>query len=313
MAPDRNLPDWPIGGGSGSGSGRINLSLGVNAEEEEEAAAAEVGGDGSRHAYNQAETLALYDAWISVSYDPVVGNQQTNKCFWKKVTEVYNARRPKNTFARNVKMLRSHWDRCDKDVKKFCAIYRAEEANYQSGASGADILRAALRVFKDDVGKDFKLVDVWSQVHHLERWAGGVESGSKRTKRTARGHYSSSDGGEGNTSREGTPTDDAGGSSSGARRRPQGTKAAKAARARGRARARGMGRGGPSQAGSGSGSGTGTGSHTLMSMYLVATMADLSKMNPGQVAAHMAGIEYMRAQLGIVVPPTSGDDDSPAE
>ena len=50
-----------------------------------------------------------------------------------------------------------------------------------------------------------------------------------------------------------------------------------------------------------------------MSMYLVGTMADLSKMTPGQVSAHMAGIEYMRAQLGIGAPPTSGDDDSPAE
>ena len=57
----------------------------------------------------------------------------------------------------------------------------------------------------------------------------------------------------------------------------------------------------------------GMGSHTLMSMYLVATMADLSKMTPGQVSAHMAGIEYMRAQLGIGAPPTSGDDDSPAK
>ncbi|XP_047942706.1 glutathione S-transferase T3-like [Salvia hispanica] len=181
-------------GTTGGGSGKI----GVNAEEEE--GDHEVVGDGMPHPYSQKETLALYDAWISVSYDPVVGNQQTHKCFWKKVTEVYHARRPKKTFARNMKMLRSHWDRCDKDVKKFCAIYRTEEVNYQSGANGADILRAALRVFKDDVGKDFKHVDVWSQVHQLERWAGGVESDSKRTKHTARGHYSSSDGGECNTS-----------------------------------------------------------------------------------------------------------------
>ncbi|XP_047961465.1 uncharacterized protein LOC125206222 [Salvia hispanica] len=139
--------------GGGFGSGRI----GVNAEEEE--GDHEVVVDGGRHPYSQNETLALYDTWISVSYDPVVGNQQTNKCFWKKVTEVYNARRPKNTFARNVKMLRSHY-RCDKDVKIFCAIFKAEEENYQSGASGADILRAALQVFKDDVYKDFKFVDV---------------------------------------------------------------------------------------------------------------------------------------------------------
>ena len=126
MAPERTLPDCPIGGGSSSGSGRIGLRLGVNAEEEEEEAEAEVVGDGTRHPYSQAETLALYDAWISVSYDHVVGNQQTHKCFWLKVTEVYNARRPTNTVPRNMKMLRSHWDRCDRDVKNFCAISRGE-------------------------------------------------------------------------------------------------------------------------------------------------------------------------------------------
>ncbi|XP_047949205.1 uncharacterized protein LOC125195043 [Salvia hispanica] len=136
IAASRSAAPIPIKGG-GSGSGRIGLRIGVNAEEEE--GDHEVVGDGTRHPYSQKETLALYDAWISVSYDSVVGNQQTNKCFWKKVTEVYNARRPKNTFARNLKMLRSHWERCDKDVKKFCAIYRAEAANYQSRSSGADI------------------------------------------------------------------------------------------------------------------------------------------------------------------------------
>ena len=82
-------------------------------------------------------------------------------------------------------MLHSHWDRCDKDVKKICAIYRAEEANYQSGASGADILRAALLVFKSDTKKDFIYADVWQSVKELDRWAGGVQSStgssSKRT------------------------------------------------------------------------------------------------------------------------------------
>ena len=56
-----------------------------------------------------------------------------------------------------------------------------------------------------------------------------------------------------------------------------------------------------------------------MSMYLVATMVDLSKMTPAQVSAHMDGIEFMKAQLGIGnqsnlgAPPTSEDDDSPAK
>ena len=68
---ERTLEYRPIGGGS--------ARIGVNAEEEE--GDHEVVGDGSRHPYSQKETLALYDAWISVSYDPFVGNQQTNKCF----------------------------------------------------------------------------------------------------------------------------------------------------------------------------------------------------------------------------------------
>ena len=72
---------------------------------------------------------------------------------------------------------------------------------YQSGASGADILRAALRMFKSDTGKDSKHPDVWQSVQHLDRWVGGVDSAagsrSKRTKHTAGGQYSSSEGGEG--------------------------------------------------------------------------------------------------------------------
>ena len=76
MPPERTLPDWPIA--IGGGSGRI----GVNAEvAEEEEGDDEVLVDAGRHPYSQKETLALYDAWITVSYDPVVGNQQTRLCF----------------------------------------------------------------------------------------------------------------------------------------------------------------------------------------------------------------------------------------
>ncbi|XP_047965686.1 uncharacterized protein LOC125210154 [Salvia hispanica] len=218
--PDEHtLGNWPIGGGS--------ASLSVNAEEEK--GDDEVLVDLGRHPYGHKETLALYDAWpyqVTVSYNTVVGNQQTRLCLWEKVTELYNSKKPKGTHRHNMKMLRGHWDRYDKDVKKFCAIYREEAANYQSGASGADILRAALRVFKDDTDKDFKHVDVWSQVHHLERWAGGVpsctRSNSKRSKHTTGGQYSSSEGGSGNPSQEveGRAPDAEG--PSGSRRRPQG-------------------------------------------------------------------------------------------
>ena len=111
----------------------------------------------------------------------------------------------------------------------------------------------------------------------------GVELES--TKHTTGGQYSSSEDGSGNTLQEveGRATD--AGGSSGSRRQPQGTKAAKAARGRGR------GHGESSQAGSVSG----TGSNTIMSMYLLATMADTSRMTPPQYEAHLDGIEHLRS------------------
>ncbi|XP_042056170.1 uncharacterized protein LOC121800727 [Salvia splendens] len=114
--------------------------------------------DGGCHPYTQAETTTLFDAWINTS--PILGNQQTRKCFWDKVTNVNNAKKPTEAFSRNLKMLPAHFERADRDVKIFCGIYRREAEQYQSGASGSDMLRAALRVFKSDTGKDFKFPDV---------------------------------------------------------------------------------------------------------------------------------------------------------
>ena len=143
-----NLPTEARRGGGGGGRGR-GSSASRESENEEE--------DLSRHPYSSAETMTLFDAWISTSYDPIIGNQQTHKCFWDKVIDVYNEQKSRGTFSRNMKKLPSHFERADKDIKIFCGIYKHEAENYQSGAN---ILRAALRVFKADAGKDFKFSDV---------------------------------------------------------------------------------------------------------------------------------------------------------
>ncbi|XP_042016258.1 glutathione S-transferase T3-like [Salvia splendens] len=127
------------------------------------------GEDGDYHPYTQAETMALFDAWISLSNDPILGNQQNRKVFWDKVTVVYNANKPRGAFRRNLKMLRAHFERADRDVKRFCGIYKREAEQYQSGASGSNIMRAALRIFKSDTDNDFKFPDVWEAVKHLDR------------------------------------------------------------------------------------------------------------------------------------------------
>ncbi|KAL1558642.1 glutathione S-transferase T3-like [Salvia divinorum] len=136
-------------------------------------------------------------------------------------------------------MLRCYFECFEKDLKKFNGIFRNEEMHYRSEASRTDILRAAVMVFLQDTGRAFKYANTWEKIRHLDRWAGGLGSSSgsssKRTKNTTGGQYTSSGGGvpeaEDDDVASDFPTGDIGGSSSGGRRRPIGTKAA---RARGR-------------------------------------------------------------------------------
>ncbi|XP_041995614.1 uncharacterized protein LOC121745707 [Salvia splendens] len=157
----------------GSGLSQIREDV----QEEHTPKAAEDREDGGRHPYTQAETMTLFDAWIGTSNDPILGNQQTRKYFWDKVTNVYNAKKPTGAFSRNMKMLRAHFERADRDVKIFCGIYKREAEQYQSGASGSDMLRAALHVFKSDTGKDFKFPNGAPPVHTSAARVQGGEGG----------------------------------------------------------------------------------------------------------------------------------------
>ncbi|XP_047977997.1 uncharacterized protein LOC125219945 isoform X2 [Salvia hispanica] len=154
---------------------------------------------------------------------------------------------------------------------------------------------------KGNASTDVRVVAETVAARQVKGNKSSTSSSSKRTKHTAGGQYSSSEGGEGNASQEVEfPTSDAGRY----HRRPQGNKAA-------RARA-GRGRGESSQAVS-----QGTPPPSLISLYFTATMADTSRMLPEQYEAHFAGIEYMARQLGICIPPQTGappppsGDDSP--
>ncbi|XP_047961584.1 glutathione S-transferase T3-like [Salvia hispanica] len=261
--------------------------------------------DLGRHPYSSKETLALYTSWLTVSYDPIVGNQQNKLCFWQKVTELYTDSKPRGSHPRTVKMLRSHWDRVDKDVKKFCAVYRGEAEHYQSGASEADILRAAMRVFKDDVKKDFKHIDVWQLVRNEDRWAGGVQSSSsKRTKHTgvATRLVRAADQATPHMRLKPVappPVHDVGRKGPRRRRRLEGE-------------GRGRGRVEANRASAGAGMGSNT---SLWFVYMLSMMADTSKMTPTQYEHHVLGMQAMARQLGLQpgAPPPASGDDSPAE
>ncbi|KAL1568529.1 glutathione S-transferase T3-like [Salvia divinorum] len=100
---------------------------------------------------------------------------------------------------RSLKMLRIHFDRVDKDIEKLCDVN--EEQQYQSGASGDDILRAAMMIYQQDTRRAFKYVNTWNSVRYMDKWVGGIRSStsssSKRTKHTPGGQDSSSGSGDG--------------------------------------------------------------------------------------------------------------------
>ena len=147
-----------------------------------------------RHLYSRKETLALYNAWLTVGSIQRLAHRLVQSHRRKST-------KPQMFLGEGHRRLRrvkadggsspQHEDapqslgpvrqRC----QKFCSIYRAEAEQYQSGASDVDILRAAMRVFKDDVQKDFKHIDGWELVRNKERWVGvsGPRAGNARSTR----------------------------------------------------------------------------------------------------------------------------------
>ncbi|XP_047949204.1 cold shock protein 2-like [Salvia hispanica] len=114
------------GGGNGDGGqqgGRGGRGQGDGGDGQEGGGGGHGDGDGGRgrrgFLYTDAESIAIARAWDAVTTDAIVGTDQTDLCFWRKVLVVYNEFKPPGSVDRTPDQIRKKFGRITTTLRKF--------------------------------------------------------------------------------------------------------------------------------------------------------------------------------------------------
>ncbi|XP_047949032.1 glycine, alanine and asparagine-rich protein-like [Salvia hispanica] len=164
------------GGGRGEGSaqGGRGGGDGGGGQEGGRGGGGEGDGDGSRRGflYTDNESVAIARSWDVVTTDAIVGTDQTDLCFWRKVLVVYNQFKPPGSVDRTPDQIRKKFGRITIALRKFIGIYENQLRTAESGRSEADVKSLSIAICEN-----------------------ASDSGPRRPRRSRAGNYSSSSGG----------------------------------------------------------------------------------------------------------------------
>ncbi|XP_024013538.1 glutathione S-transferase T3-like [Eutrema salsugineum] len=116
-----------------------------------------------RRKWTPKEDLVLISAWLNTSKDPVVGTDQKNTAFWKRIVDLFNScpdlvGQPR----REVSTCKQRWGRINDHVCKFVGSYQAATKEKSSGQNDNDVMKAAHDIFYNDYEMKFTLEHAWS-------------------------------------------------------------------------------------------------------------------------------------------------------
>ncbi|XP_015939385.1 glutathione S-transferase T3-like [Arachis duranensis] len=161
----------------------------------------------------------LISAWLNVSTDLIVGTDQKGETFWSRIHS-YCVEFCSN-MTRRVVACKKQWYKINKVVAQFAGCYDQASRNIRSGSNADDIKEFAYKLYSTNYGKNFTFKRHWNMLRLEQKWRSQLPTqsgGSKRTKVSATGAYSSSSNSE-------TPLADESGVDSPVR--PQGSKKSK--------------------------------------------------------------------------------------
>ncbi|XP_042042833.1 uncharacterized protein LOC121788019 [Salvia splendens] len=111
--------------------------------------------------YSPQETMWLAKNFVDVSEDPIIGNQQSDKVFWERIAQKYNAGRPRGSFERSYVELHKHWGRVQKEMNKWNGKWTNVVRMWPSGHIEMDLVEKAKEEFFADGKKHFKTGGKW--------------------------------------------------------------------------------------------------------------------------------------------------------
>ncbi|CAH9085935.1 unnamed protein product [Cuscuta epithymum] len=125
-----------------------------------------------REDWSSEEDIALTNAWLHISMDADVGNNQKSTAMWERILQVWRDNMGERcNKPRNNNSLQCRWQKIQKAVNKFHAIYEKLERHPQSGSNTDDMaMRMYEKVFSDKKKKEFKYIHCWELLIMNPKW-----------------------------------------------------------------------------------------------------------------------------------------------
>ncbi|XP_016192200.1 glutathione S-transferase T3-like [Arachis ipaensis] len=139
------------------------------------------------------EDEMLISAWLNVSTDPVVGTDQKGETFWSRIHSY--CLEFCTDMTRGVVACKKRWYKINKAVAQFAGCYDQASRNIRSGSNADDIKELAYKLYSTHYGQKFTFERHWNMLRLEQKWRSQLPTqsgGSKRTKVSATGAYSSS-------------------------------------------------------------------------------------------------------------------------
>ncbi|XP_057798762.1 uncharacterized protein LOC131014713 [Salvia miltiorrhiza] len=149
----------------------------------------------TRAGYTTAETELICTLWAEATLNSRKSADQKAIPYWGDIKKRYNVIRPTGTMTREVKQIKSHFQRVHKDVKVWEAIYDKCKSNWGRDMSDDDqIVLQAQEIFQTNKNAHFKHLSAWRILRESQRCASIKEevNSLKRTKNTSEGGYTRS-------------------------------------------------------------------------------------------------------------------------
>ncbi|KAD2806194.1 hypothetical protein E3N88_39571 [Mikania micrantha] len=152
----------------------------------------------NRQKWPQSDEVLLAQAMISISENPIIGNNQTGDAYWNKIETYYNDAPP--MVSRDAHNLRSYWHMFKSKVNRFNDLYLQVKSRYRSGWSDDQYLVEARLLYINDpsnkTSAPFTYEHVWNVVKDHGKYNSATKvhgfQAPKRSKTNSSGGYASS-------------------------------------------------------------------------------------------------------------------------
>ncbi|XP_035837292.1 glutathione S-transferase T3-like [Helianthus annuus] len=119
--------------------------------------------------WTKVQEEALAKALVHCSTNKKKGNQQNHDSFWRKILDHFNA--TVGGSKRTVHQVRSKWGPMMTKINFFNGLYQQADRTRGSGCKDLDVMKVALKEFKERFPNGFQHVEAWEVVRKHDKWA----------------------------------------------------------------------------------------------------------------------------------------------